>query len=56
MENKIAESLHALYGVLTFRECLKLILGERLNIQGRNEVFIPGNPIAIDNVLLSKAT
>ena len=56
MENEITESLHALYGVLTFRECLKLILGERLNIQGRNEVFIPGNPLAIDNVLLSEAT
>lgn len=56
MENEIAESLHALYGVLTFRERLKLIFGERLNIQGRNEVFIPGNPIAIDNVLLAEAT
>ena len=56
MENEIAESLHALYGVLTFRERLKLIFGERLNIQGRDEVFIPGNPLAIDNVLLAEAT
>ena len=56
MENEIAESLHALHGVLTFRESLKLIFVERLNIQGCDEIFIPGNPIAIDNVLLAEAT
>ena len=56
MENEITESLHALYGILTFRERLKLIFGERLNIQGRDEVFIPGNPRAIYNVLLAEAT
>lgn len=56
MENEITESLHALYGVLTFRERLKLIFGERLNIQGRDEVFLPGDPITIDNVLLAEAT